>query len=48
MNDIAIHVENLGKQYKIGLLTDRYRTLRDSLAQGLSSPLRRFRRAGLQ
>lgn len=38
MNDIAIRVENLGKQYQIGVDTERYRTLRDSLVRGLSSP----------
>ena len=28
MSDIAIRVEDLGKQYKIGLAPERYRTLR--------------------
>jgi homopolymeric O-antigen transport system ATP-binding protein len=40
MSDLAIRVENLGKQYKIGLATDNYRTLRDSLAQGMTAPYR--------
>ncbi len=31
MSDIAIRVENLGKQYRIGTLALQYRTLRDSL-----------------
>jgi lipopolysaccharide transport system ATP-binding protein len=42
MSELAIRVENLGKRYKIGLAPERYRTLRDSLAQGARSPFRRF------
>jgi lipopolysaccharide transport system ATP-binding protein len=45
MSDLAIRVENLGKRYKIGLAPERYRTLRDSLAQGASAPFRRMRGA---
>jgi lipopolysaccharide transport system ATP-binding protein len=40
MNDIAIRVENLGKQYKIGLAPERYRTLRDSLVDTAAAPIR--------
>jgi lipopolysaccharide transport system ATP-binding protein len=36
MDDIAIRVENLGKQYRIGLTPMRYRTLRESLAESIS------------
>ena len=37
MNDIAISVENLAKQYKIGLANKRHDTLRDFVAGGLRS-----------
>ena len=33
MDDIAIRVENLGKQYRIGLTPMRYRTLRESITE---------------
>ncbi|RPI24798.1 MAG: ABC transporter ATP-binding protein, partial [Chloroflexota bacterium] len=45
MTDLAIRVDNLGKQYKIGLATERYRTLRDSLTGAVSAPFRRIRAA---
>ena len=38
MSDIAIRVEGLGKQYRIGK-RERYHTLRDSLADSLSTPI---------
>ena len=41
MNDIAISVENLAKQYKIGLANKRNDTLRDYVAGGLRSLLSR-------
>jgi lipopolysaccharide transport system ATP-binding protein len=37
MTDFAIRVDQLGKQYHIGAPTMRYRTLRDSLAEGFHS-----------
>lgn len=46
MNDIAVHVVNLGKQYRIGQSSDglansgRYRTLRDTLVETVSAPAR--------
>ncbi|GAB4464087.1 MAG: hypothetical protein Kow00120_30250 [Anaerolineae bacterium] len=43
MNDIAIRVEGLGKQYRIGSRPAGYRTLRDTLADSFAAP---FRRAG--
>jgi lipopolysaccharide transport system ATP-binding protein len=43
MNDIAIYVENLSKQYQIGKKLKRYPTLRDNLADAFMAP---FRRAG--
>jgi len=43
MSDIAIRVEGLSKQYRIGGKQERYRTLRDTLTDAFASP---FRRAG--
>src|SRR6266849_6283108 len=40
MSDIAIRVQNLGKQYRIGKI-ERYRTLRDSLTEAVTAPFRR-------
>jgi lipopolysaccharide transport system ATP-binding protein len=42
MNDIAIRVENLGKLYRIGSRQNGYKTLRDSIANAVSSPFRRI------
>jgi lipopolysaccharide transport system ATP-binding protein len=41
MNEIAIRVDNLSKQYQIGAGQNRYNTLRDQLAHGLSRLFRR-------
>src|SRR5262245_29067676 len=41
---VAIRVKDLSKEYRIGLLTDRYKTLRESLATVLASPGRALRR----
>jgi lipopolysaccharide transport system ATP-binding protein len=46
MSDIAIRVEGLGKRYRIGRQRARYGTLRDSLAETLATPFKRFRRNG--
>jgi lipopolysaccharide transport system ATP-binding protein len=43
MADISIRVQDLGKLYHIGKTQDKYRTLRDTLVDGLTAP---FRRAG--
>jgi len=43
MSDIAIRVEHLSKQYHIGRKQEKYRTLRDTLAEAFVAP---FRRAG--
>jgi lipopolysaccharide transport system ATP-binding protein len=43
MSDVAVRVENLGKQYRIGGKRQKYRTLRASLTDAVASP---FRRAG--
>jgi lipopolysaccharide transport system ATP-binding protein len=41
MSDIAVQVENLSKQYKIGVAKYRHDTLRDQLADGLKMLFRR-------
>ncbi|MDQ4075592.1 MAG: polysaccharide ABC transporter ATP-binding protein [Chloroflexota bacterium] len=44
MSDTAIHVEGLGKEYRIGAQQGkkaRYRTLRDTLADSVKAPFRR-------
>jgi lipopolysaccharide transport system ATP-binding protein len=43
MDDIAIRVEDLGKQYRIGMAPERYRTLRDNLVQTALAPLQAIR-----
>jgi lipopolysaccharide transport system ATP-binding protein len=42
MSDIAIRLENLGKQYHIGGRLDTHKTLRDTLAETFMSPFRRL------
>jgi lipopolysaccharide transport system ATP-binding protein len=42
MSDIAIRVEGLGKQYRIGK-RERYRTLRDTVTETLTAPFRHAR-----
>ncbi|MCL4475992.1 MAG: ABC transporter ATP-binding protein [Nitrospirae bacterium] len=41
MNGIAIRVEELSKQYRIGGKQDNYKTLRDTLADAFMSPFRK-------
>jgi len=41
MNDTAILVQNLGKQYYIGKKQENFRTLRDTLADTVTAPFRR-------
>jgi len=41
MGDVALRVENLSKQYRIGKAQARYSTLRDSLMEMALSPVRR-------
>jgi lipopolysaccharide transport system ATP-binding protein len=43
MSDIAISIDGLSKQYCIGSKQEGYKTLRDTLAATLVSPLRRVR-----
>ena len=45
MSDIAIRAENLSKKYRIGQ-REPYRTLRDTLAEAFTKPLRAFRSNG--
>jgi len=42
MNNLAIRVDHLGKQYRIGASPDRYNTLRDSIVGALRTPIRRI------
>jgi len=43
VSDIAIRAENLGKQYRIGMQIERYRTLRDSIVDAAKLPARLLR-----
>ncbi len=43
MGYLAIQAEALGKRYRIGGRRERYKTLRDTLANAASSPVRRLR-----
>lgn len=43
MSDVAVHVENLSKRYRIGGPAERYGTLRDVLAGAVHKPLKRLR-----
>lgn len=38
MENLAIRVEGLGKQYRTGAVQQRYQTLRDSIVQGIKGP----------
>ena len=42
MTDVAIRVENLSKQYRIGAKQERYKTLRDTLTAAFVAPFRRL------
>jgi lipopolysaccharide transport system ATP-binding protein len=46
MSEPAIIVRELGKQFEIGSACKRYRTLRESLSEAASAPLRWFRKGG--
>lgn len=43
MNDIAIRVEGLSKQYRIGGKQERYKTFRDTVADMIKAPFRRVK-----
>jgi lipopolysaccharide transport system ATP-binding protein len=42
MSDIAIRVEELGKEYHIGAAQERYPTLRESIIKAVNAPLQRL------
>jgi len=42
MTDIAIRVEDLSKQYRIGCPQARYKTIRESLTEAVAAPFRRL------
>jgi hypothetical protein len=42
MTDVAIRVENLSKQYRIGGPQARYKTIRESLTEAVQAPFRRL------
>ena len=41
MSDVAIHIEGLGKTFRIGARQARYQTLRDSLTHAVTSSFQR-------
>jgi len=46
MTDIAVRVESLSKQYRIGARQAGYRTIRETMTDLATAPLRRLRRLG--
>ena len=42
MTDIAIRIENLSKQYRIGGPQARYKTIRESLTEAVAASFRRL------
>lgn len=46
MGDVAIRVEGLGKQYRIGGPMPRYQTLREQMVRAMKAPWRALRRSG--
>ena len=46
MSEIAVRVQGLAKEYRIGIRTERYKTLRDSLVALAGAPARMLRRRG--
>lgn len=46
MNNIAIRIDNISKQYRIGGKQEQYRTLRDTVASAATAPLRAVRNIG--
>jgi lipopolysaccharide transport system ATP-binding protein len=45
MSEIAIRINNISKQYRIGGRREHYRTLRDSITDAAAAPFRRLRSA---
>lgn len=46
MSDVAIRVEGLSKQYRIGVAPEKYKMMRDVVASALTAPLRALRSMG--
>ncbi len=46
MGDVAVRVENLGKKYRLGGQTARYRTFRDQVTKWVTNPLATLRGNG--
>ncbi len=46
MRDLAVTTRDLGKQYRIGGTREPYKTLRESITRGLTSPYRAIKRVG--
>jgi lipopolysaccharide transport system ATP-binding protein len=46
MSDVAIRVEGLSKQYRIGAAPEKYKMMRDVVAGALTAPLRALRSLG--
>jgi len=46
VGDVAVHIENLSKQYRIGGPQARYKTMRETLIDMAAAPARRLRRFG--
>jgi len=46
MSDVVVRVVKLGKQYQIGAMGPRYKTLRESLTGMMANPFRQFLRGG--
>ena len=44
MNNLAFRIEGLSKQYRIGRKQEKYKTLRDTVTDALTSPFRRARK----
>jgi homopolymeric O-antigen transport system ATP-binding protein len=42
MSELAIRVESVGKKYRIGAKQEKYKTLRDMLANSISSPVQKL------
>ena len=45
MTDLAIRIEDLGKQYRIGASPQKYQTFRDTLVNFAAAPIRRIRKS---
>jgi lipopolysaccharide transport system ATP-binding protein len=48
MSEIALRVENLGKQYRIGMAVTRYNTLREAVSEKFNASMTRLRKGAGQ